>query len=125
MFGCYNFPNDIDFLFEKFSKVREYFNSEGFNRWNKIYSEVDDVNFVQKFIREGHQQTIDKVSTGFNSRGEVSYTAISLESEICAMATGSQVDRRRRICVPWRDVLRCWLWSWLVGHPSSNQGRSC
>ena len=42
-------------------QVREYFNSEGFSRWNKIYSDTEDVNFVQKFIREGHQQTIDKV----------------------------------------------------------------
>ena len=55
-------------LFEKSIKVREYFNSEGFNRWNKIYSEVDDVNFVQKFIREGHQQTIDKVFISLHTR---------------------------------------------------------
>mmetsp|Transcript_34534 Transcript_34534/g.77876 ORF Transcript_34534/g.77876 Transcript_34534/m.77876 type:complete len:272 (-) Transcript_34534:47-862(-) len=42
-------------------EVKEYFNNEGFNRWSKIYSESDDVNAVQKFIRTGHQQTIDKV----------------------------------------------------------------
>ena len=30
------------------TEVREYFNNEGFNRWNKIYSESDDVNVVQK-----------------------------------------------------------------------------
>ena len=30
------------------TEVREYFNNEGFNRWNKIYSGSDDVNVVQK-----------------------------------------------------------------------------
>lgn len=29
-------------------------------RWSKIYSDNDDVNFVQKFIRTGHQETVDK-----------------------------------------------------------------
>jgi len=29
------------------TEVREYFNTEGFNRWNKIYSESDEVNDVQ------------------------------------------------------------------------------
>jgi magnesium-protoporphyrin O-methyltransferase len=42
-------------------EVEEYFNGEGFNRWNKIYSESDEVNSVQLNIRDGHQQTIDKV----------------------------------------------------------------
>mmetsp|Transcript_26454 Transcript_26454/g.26702 ORF Transcript_26454/g.26702 Transcript_26454/m.26702 type:complete len:261 (-) Transcript_26454:64-846(-) len=42
-------------------EVKEYFDNEGFSRWNKIYSESDDVNSVQKDIRTGHQQTIDKV----------------------------------------------------------------
>jgi len=42
------------------AEVREYFNNEGFNRWNKIYSESDEVNVVQKFIRSGHQETVDK-----------------------------------------------------------------
>ena len=42
------------------SEVREYFNNEGFNRWSKIYSESEDVNAVQKFIRSGHQETVDK-----------------------------------------------------------------
>jgi len=42
-------------------EVEEYFNNEGFSRWNKIYSESDEVNSVQKDIRTGHQQTIDKV----------------------------------------------------------------
>ena len=42
-------------------EVVNYFNSEGFSRWNKIYSDSDEVNVVQRDIREGHQQTIDKV----------------------------------------------------------------
>ena len=42
-------------------EVEEYFNNEGFNRWNKIYSNSDEVNKVQLDIRKGHQQTIDKV----------------------------------------------------------------
>jgi magnesium-protoporphyrin O-methyltransferase len=42
------------------AEVREYFNNEGFNRWSKIYSDSDEVNAVQKFIRTGHQETVDK-----------------------------------------------------------------
>jgi magnesium-protoporphyrin O-methyltransferase len=43
------------------TEVREYFNTEGFNRWNKIYSESDEVNTVQLDIRTGHDQTIQKI----------------------------------------------------------------
>ena len=43
------------------TEVREYFNTEGFSRWNKIYSESDDVNTVQLDIRNGHDQTIQKI----------------------------------------------------------------
>ena len=43
------------------AEVTEYFNNDGFSRWNKIYSESDEVNKVQLDIRTGHQQTIDKV----------------------------------------------------------------
>lgn len=43
------------------TEVREYFNTEGFSRWNKIYSESDDVNTVQLDIRDGHGQTIQKI----------------------------------------------------------------
>ena len=42
-------------------EVEQYFNGEGFGRWNKIYSESDEVNSVQLDIRTGHQMTIDKV----------------------------------------------------------------
>jgi len=43
------------------AEVEEYFNNEGFSRWNKIYSESDEVNSVQLDIRTGHAQTLDKV----------------------------------------------------------------
>lgn len=42
-------------------EVTEYFNNNGFDRWNKIYSESDEVNNVQLDIRTGHGQTIEKV----------------------------------------------------------------
>lgn len=41
--------------------VRSYFNTKGFERWNKIYGETDEVNKVQLDIRTGHAQTVDKV----------------------------------------------------------------
>lgn len=41
--------------------VTNYFNSEGFERWQKIYGETDDVNPVQKDIRVGHAETVDKI----------------------------------------------------------------
>lgn len=41
--------------------VKDYFNQKGFDRWRRIYGVTDDVNKVQKKIRQGHQQTIDTV----------------------------------------------------------------
>lgn len=40
--------------------VRDYFNSTGFDRWQRIYGD-GQVNKVQLDIRKGHQQTIDTV----------------------------------------------------------------
>jgi len=40
--------------------VKEYFNSTGFDRWKRIYGD-GEVNKVQLDIRNGHQQTVDKV----------------------------------------------------------------
>jgi len=54
------------------ASVKDYFNSTGFDRWKKIYGETDDVNKVQMDIREGHQQTVDKVlawTAGMNMEG--------------------------------------------------------
>ena len=41
--------------------VRDYFNTLGFDRWRRIYGEDDDVNRVQKDIRQGHARTIQTV----------------------------------------------------------------
>jgi magnesium-protoporphyrin O-methyltransferase len=40
--------------------VKDYFNSTGFERWQRIYGD-GEVNKVQMDIRNGHQQTVDKV----------------------------------------------------------------
>ncbi|MDF0556653.1 magnesium protoporphyrin IX methyltransferase [Kamptonema sp. UHCC 0994] len=40
--------------------VREYFNSTGFDRWQRIYGD-GQVNKVQLDIRTGHQRTVDTV----------------------------------------------------------------
>ena len=42
------------------SIVKEYFNSTGFDRWQRIYGD-GEVNKVQLDIRSGHQQTVDTV----------------------------------------------------------------
>lgn len=54
------------------TEVREYFNTEGFNRWNKIYSESDEVNTVQLDIRNGHDQTIQKILNWVKDDGDIS-----------------------------------------------------
>jgi magnesium-protoporphyrin O-methyltransferase len=56
-------------------EVEEYFNNEGFNRWNKIYSESNEVNKVQLDIRSGHQQTIDKVVNWISLENNLKKTA--------------------------------------------------
>jgi len=53
------------------TEVREYFNTEGFSRWNKIYSESDDVNSVQLDIRTGHDQTIQKILNWIADDGDI------------------------------------------------------
>jgi len=53
------------------TEVREYFNNEGFNRWNKIYSESDEVNKVQLDIRDGHDQTIQKILNWIRDDGDI------------------------------------------------------
>jgi magnesium-protoporphyrin O-methyltransferase len=53
------------------TEVREYFNTEGFSRWNKIYSDSDDVNTVQLDIRTGHDQTIQKIINWIKDDGDI------------------------------------------------------
>jgi magnesium-protoporphyrin O-methyltransferase len=55
-------------------EVETYFNNEGFQRWNNIYSLSDDVNGVQLDIRDGHQQTIDKVLKWISSEDNTKKT---------------------------------------------------
>lgn len=49
--------------------VTEYFNTKGFDRWNRIYSEDGKVNKVQMDIRQGHAQTIDKILSWVDDDG--------------------------------------------------------
>jgi len=51
--------------------VKDYFNQTGFDRWRRIYGETDDVNKVQKKIRQGHQQTIDTVVSWLEEDGNL------------------------------------------------------
>ncbi len=53
-------PQDTARVAEK-AEVQQYFNSTGFERWNRIYSDSDEVNRVQRNIRIGHQKTVDNV----------------------------------------------------------------
>lgn len=46
---------------DELEAVKKYFNTSGFERWNKIYGETDEVNKVQLDIRKGHAQTVSKV----------------------------------------------------------------
>uniref|UniRef100_A0A7S2X8I5 Magnesium-protoporphyrin IX methyltransferase C-terminal domain-containing protein n=1 Tax=Lotharella oceanica TaxID=641309 RepID=A0A7S2X8I5_9EUKA len=46
---------------DEMASVKNYFNGEGFQRWRKIYGETDEVNKVQKDIRDGHAVTVSKV----------------------------------------------------------------
>ena len=54
------------------TEVANYFNGTGFDRWNRIYSESDDVNKVQRNIRIGHQKTVDDVLAWLQERGDLS-----------------------------------------------------
>jgi SAM-dependent methyltransferase len=57
----------------------------GFERWNKIYGETDDVNKVQLDIRTGHAQTVDKVLNWLDEEGGVKETTVC----DCGCGTGS------------------------------------
>ena len=63
-------PSHLSAVDDK-TEVREYFNTEGFSRWNKIYSESDDVNTVQMDIRTGHDQTIQKILKWVENDGDI------------------------------------------------------
>jgi magnesium-protoporphyrin O-methyltransferase len=52
-------------------EVKGYFETTGFDRWNRIYSESEDVNKVQRNIRIGHQKTVDEVLAWVQEQGEL------------------------------------------------------
>ncbi|MFN9545667.1 MAG: magnesium protoporphyrin IX methyltransferase [Cyanobacteriota bacterium] len=51
--------------------VRAYFESTGFERWNRIYSDSAEVNNVQRNIRLGHQKTVDAVLEWLREHGDL------------------------------------------------------
>ena len=53
------------------AEVQAYFNSTGFERWNRIYSESEEVNRVQRNIRIGHQKTVDNVLDWLQQQGDL------------------------------------------------------
>jgi magnesium-protoporphyrin O-methyltransferase len=53
------------------AEVQAYFNSTGFERWNRIYSESEEVNRVQRNIRIGHQKTVDNVLAWLREQGDL------------------------------------------------------
>ena len=78
-------------------EVKWYFETTGFERWNRIYSETDDVNKVQRNIRIGHQKTVDEVLTWIkesDALGDVSFCDAgcgvgSLSLPLAEMGAGS------------------------------------
>ena len=78
-------------------EVKGYFETTGFERWNRIYSESDDVNKVQRNIRLGHQKTVDEVLSWIKESGELGEVSFcdagcgvgSLSLPLAAMGAGS------------------------------------
>ena len=63
-------PTTTETAAEK-AEVKSYFESTGFERWNRIYSTSDDVNKVQRNIRIGHQKTVDNVLAWLQEQGNL------------------------------------------------------
>jgi magnesium-protoporphyrin O-methyltransferase len=53
------------------AEVQAYFESTGFERWNRIYSDSEEVNRVQRNIRIGHQKTVDAVLAWLQQQGDL------------------------------------------------------
>ncbi len=78
-------------------EVKGYFETTGFERWNRIYSDSDDVNKVQRNIRIGHQKTVDEVLSWIHDSGELSNLSFcdagcgvgSLTLPLASMGAGS------------------------------------
>ena len=79
------------------SEVESYFNGMGFDRWNRIYSESEDVNKVQRNIRIGHQKTVNDVLAWLKESGDLAEMSFcdagcgvgSLCLPLAAMGAGS------------------------------------
>ena len=52
-------------------EVKGYFETTGFDRWNRIYSDSTEVNRVQRNIRIGHQKTVDNVLAWLREQGNL------------------------------------------------------
>ena len=52
-------------------EVKGYFETTGFERWNRIYSDSTEVNNVQRNIRIGHQKTVDEVLLWLKEQGDL------------------------------------------------------
>ena len=52
-------------------EVKGYFETTGFDRWNRIYSDSPEVNRVQRNIRIGHQKTVDNVLAWLGEQGNL------------------------------------------------------
>ncbi|MFM8276891.1 MAG: magnesium protoporphyrin IX methyltransferase [Cyanobium sp.] len=53
------------------AEVKGYFETTGFERWNRIYSDSDAVNNVQRNIRIGHQKTVDEALSWLQEQGDL------------------------------------------------------
>jgi magnesium-protoporphyrin O-methyltransferase len=53
------------------AEVKGYFESTGFERWKRIYSDTAEVNNVQRNIRIGHQKTVDEVLRWLEEQGNL------------------------------------------------------
>ena len=79
------------------TEVQTYFNGTGFERWNRIYSNSNQVNKVQRNIRLGHQKTVDDVLSWIKETGGISEMSFcdagcgvgSLSLPLAAMGAGS------------------------------------
>ena len=79
------------------AEVADYFNGTGFERWNRIYSDSDDVNKVQRNIRIGHQKTVDEVLSWLQESEDLTNSSFcdagcgvgSLTLPLAAMGAGS------------------------------------
>ena len=77
--------------------MKDYFETTGFERWNRIYSDSDAVNNVQRNIRIGHQKTVDEVLLWLQEQGNLAGRSFcdagcgvgSLSLPLAALGAGS------------------------------------